>query len=703
MRESVNSVAGEGASVGARQPEQPADHMMSRGRTRSAMPHLPTVLVLLVTLGVTAALALIARDVVKDQEKALLEERVSEVGLLLQSSINPVTASLSAAGAVAADQGESDLFDNIAGPLTLNGGQLSVVEQRGDDFVRIAYAGAASPGKEVAEPIAAVLEEAIDSTGMLTEMVKVSGADFIVFATGVTGYENHVVYLGAPYSAEQAAEPEADSPYRELNLAVYLDSEPNEDSLLLASGTRPEDLDGDDVVTQELEIGSDTWLIVASPREPLVGGFASKAAWLAAGAGLLLALSLAVVVELIVRRRAYALRLVDERTASLREAQLAAEKANRAKSDFLSRMSHELRTPLNSVLGFAQLLALDDLTEEQSDSLLQISRGGRHLLDLINEILDISRIETGTLSISLEPVLVEDVVAEVGSLVRPLADERGITLRVDTSLANDAYITADRRRVKQVLLNLMGNAIKYNREGGRVELSCTAATDGMLRIVVADNGQGIPEEKYELLFEPFERLGAETTGVEGTGVGLALSKGLAEAMGGTIDFTSEVGKGSSFWLEVPISTGPMEMPEEQLPDLSEVDLEGARHTVLCVEDNPTNLKLIERVLQRRPRIRLVSTPNGHPAVELAQQHHAELILLDMNLGDMSGSDVLRALRDDPTTAHIPVVVVSADATPTRVARLMQEGASAYLTKPIDVEELLGVVDDTLADTSPEVV
>ncbi len=700
MRGSENSVAGGGAN--GVEPEGPVDRSMSQGRARSALPHLPTVLVLLAALGMTLMLAAVSRDVAKDQEQALLEERVSEVTLLLQASLNPISSSLAAAGAVGADEGDSQLFQSISLPLTLNGGQMIVVEQRDGEFVEIAKSGSSDAKEPTPTATAGVLARALTADGAVTDLVEQPDGLQLIFALAITSAPGTVAYLTSPIDpTETTTTPDPDSPYRELNVAVYVGDEVDPDKLLLSSGENPSE--HEEFKTEELTIGADTWLVVGSVREPLVGGFAAKAPWFTAGAGLLLSLVLAFGVEVLVRRRAYALRLVDERTASLREAQQAAEKANRAKSDFLSRMSHELRTPLNSVLGFAQLLALDDLTEEQADSLLQISRGGRHLLDLINEILDISRIETGNLSISLEPVLADEVIAEVGSLVRAIADERGVSLRFDPGLARDTYIAADRRRVKQILLNLMGNAIKYNQEGGWVSLSCSAPEEGMLRVIVSDSGQGIPEDKFDLLFEPFERLGAEATSIEGTGVGLALSRGLAEAMGGTIGFTSKLGQGSSFWLEIPVSPGPTLPDDEDHPEIVAPDPDADRHTVLCVEDNPTNLKLVERVLKRRPHVRLVSTPNGQPAVDLALQSNAAVILLDMNLGDMSGSDVLRALREHPGTAEIPVVVVSADATPTRVEKLLNEGARAYLTKPIDVEELLAIVDEMLADARPGVV
>jgi signal transduction histidine kinase/ActR/RegA family two-component response regulator len=669
------------------------------------MAHLPTVLVVLVTLVMTAVLALISHNVAKDQEDTLLKERVSEVVLLLQSSITPVQASLAGAGAVAAEQGQSPLFLTMSTPMTLQGGQLLVVKQHGDDFVQVAAAGDGTPGvgKPVPAADGAVLARALTSQGLVSGLVGEGADRRVILAIAVGGVKDTVAYLTSSLDPNASAAQQSDpnSPYRELDLAVYAGPEIDPATLLLTSGSTP---GAHGAATQQaLPLGADSWLVVASAREPLVGNFAVQAPWFAGGAGLLLAVLLGIGVELILRRRAYALRLVDERTSSLREAQQSAEKASRAKSEFLSKMSHELRTPLNAVLGFAQLLGLNGLTEEQSDSVLQISRGGRHLLDLINEILDISRIETGTLSISLEPVLVSDVVADVGSLIRTIAEEEGITLGVDTGVIGDAYVSADRRRVKQILLNLMGNAIKYNHPGGLVSLSCTTPVPGLMRIVVSDTGPGIPEEKFGLLFEPFERLGAEASSVEGTGVGLALSKGLAEAMGGTIGFTSRVGEGSSFWLEMPLSKGPETPSLEHIPKVVIPEPAGERQTVLCVEDNPTNLMLVERVMLRRPHIRLVSTPNGQPVVELAKQSNVTLILLDLNLGDMSGSDVLLDLQQDAATAEIPVVVVSADATPTRVARLMGEGASAYLTKPIDVEELLAVVDRLLLEPSPEVV
>jgi signal transduction histidine kinase/ActR/RegA family two-component response regulator len=702
MRKTAHSVSGGGFDAVAR-PEESMDQRVG-GRARSPLPHLPTVLVLLVTLAMTATLSLVLRDVAKGQEKALLSQRVSEVVLLLQASITPITGSLSGAGAVASDQGDSPLFESIAAPMTANGGQFFVAKRRGDTFAQIAASGEAAPasGQAFSASEEKVLGRALTSPGMVSGLVGEGESKHLILALAVVGAEQTVAFLSSPIGPQTSeSKPDPNTPYRDLDLVVYAGSEIDPASLLLASGESP-GAEGE-VATQEVPVGVDTWLVVASAREPLGGRLAVRAPWLAGAAGLLLALVLAIGVELVMRRRAYALRLVEERTASFREAQQSAERANRAKSEFLSRMSHELRTPLNSVLGFAQLLALDDLTEEQSDSVLQISRGGRHLLDLINEILDISRIETGTVSISLEPVLVEDVVADVASLGRPIADERGVSLVVDTGAAGEAYISADRRRVKQILLNLMGNAIKYNHEGGSVFLSCTAPEEGMLRIMVSDTGPGIPEEKFGLLFEPFERLGAEATSVEGAGIGLALSRGLAEAMGSTIGFTSKVGEGSTFWLEIPVAPGPVELTLDDDDEAVAPDPDIERRTVLCVEDNPMNLKLVERVLSRRPHIRLVTTPNGEPVVELAQQTNAALILLDLNLGDMSGSDVLHALREDAATAEIPVVVVSADATPTRVKRLMDEGASAYLTKPIDVTELLAVVDEMLLGTSPEVV
>jgi PAS domain S-box-containing protein len=395
----------------------------------------------------------------------------------------------------------------------------------------------------------------------------------------------------------------------------------------------------------------------------------------------------------------YAVDIDDRRRAeqAQREAQDDAEAANRAKSEFLSRMSHELRTPLNAVLGFAQLLELDDLTGSQREALAHILKGGHHLLDLINEVLDISRIEAGGLALSPEAVHVRELVQETVDLIRPLAEQQHIRIVVDRTAASDGYVFADRQRVKQILLNLLSNAVKYNRPRGTVAVSCEEPDTTHLRIAVVDTGAGIPTERMELLFTPFERLGAEHTAVEGTGIGLALSQRLAQAMGGTLSATSTLGQGSTFTVELPRVEGPVERYERLNGNAppSEPEVEERARVVLYIEDNLSNVKLVERVLGHRPDVKVVAAMQGRLGLELARDLSPVLVLLDLHLPDMGGEQVLQRLRDDASTAATPVVIVSADATPGQVQRLLTAGATAYLTKPIDVRRLLRLLDQTL--------
>jgi PAS domain S-box-containing protein len=381
---------------------------------------------------------------------------------------------------------------------------------------------------------------------------------------------------------------------------------------------------------------------------------------------------------------------------AVRAARAEAERANRAKSEFLSRMSHELRTPLNAVLGFGQLLEMEDLEARERESVEQIVRAGRHLLDLINEVLDISRIEAGTLTISLEPVDLVSGLSDVLALARPLAQEQGIELVADFDSSDEPYVHADRQRLRQVLLNLLSNALKYNRPEGTARVWVEREGD-LVRINVADSGYGIPEEKLGQLFQPFERLGAEQSAVEGTGLGLALSKRLVEAMGGTIGVDSTPGEGSTFFVELEVSPSPV---SEQALDAARragkseaADLGSA--TLLYIEDNLSNLKLIEHIFAGRPEVKLMSAMQGQLGLEVARMHQPDLILLDLHLPDMSGEDVLARLQDDPRTRDIPVTVLSADATPGQIERLIASGAKAYLTKPLDVPEFLAAVGELL--------
>ena len=386
----------------------------------------------------------------------------------------------------------------------------------------------------------------------------------------------------------------------------------------------------------------------------------------------------------------------------IQNARNEAELANLAKSEFLSRMSHELRTPMNSILGFAQLLEMGDLNSGQKKGVSHILKSGKHLLDLINEVLDISRIEAGRLSLSVEPVKLDGVIKEMIDIVKLQANERGIKIDFVNTPTNHLFVKSDRQRLKQILLNLLNNAIKYNADKGSVivntQINRSSAADAtMIRISITDTGRGISEEDLPKIFKPFERIGAEKTGTEGTGLGLSVVQKLMNAMGGHFGVESELGIGSTFWIELPESVSPVDKAAHSGKlTVQDPNLVNKTGTILYIEDNLSNIDLVEQILNnQRADLRLITNIYGKNAVQLAIEYEPNLILLDLNLPDVHGSDVLRFLRAEEQTRHIPVVIISADAMPQQMNNLLQAGAENYLTKPLDVLELLKVVDSFL--------
>ena len=379
--------------------------------------------------------------------------------------------------------------------------------------------------------------------------------------------------------------------------------------------------------------------------------------------------------------------------AALLASQQEAEEANAAKSEFLSRVSHELRTPLNAVLGFAQLLELETLTESQASAVGQILRGGRHLLEMINDVLDISRIESDQFELSIEPVSVADILSDTVGMVRPIATASLVALHcAATPPERRLYVLADRRRLRQVMLNLLSNAIKYNKPGGRVDVRATVVDHDHLQLSVTDTGMGIPTEDLPRLFIPFDRLGAESTDVEGTGIGLALSQRLVAIMRGRLEVESTVGMGSTFSVIMPLTDPPQLRAGGDQAEAHEALAPIRSSTLLYIEDNMPNVQLVQSILNRRPGWTLVHAQCGAVGLELAQTTHPALILLDLHLPDMHGIDVLNALRSDPQTADTPIVVVSADANPRQIQRLRAAGAQDYMTKPLKVSEVFRLLD-----------
>ena len=397
--------------------------------------------------------------------------------------------------------------------------------------------------------------------------------------------------------------------------------------------------------------------------------------------------------------RAQLAQALQDRNVELEIAKSFAEKANLAKSDFLSGMSHELRTPLNAILGFTQLLesGTPTPTPVQQRNLEQILKAGWYLLELINEILDLALIESGKATLSHEPVSLAEVMLECRAMVDPLAQKRGIVMTYP-QFELPYFVSADRTRVKQVLINLLSNAIKYNKPEGKVTVEYQAIPPGSIRINVRDTGKGLAAEQLLQLFQPFNRLGKETGAEEGTGIGLVVTKRLVELMGGSIGADSSVGAGSVFWFELSLTTAPMlaiQEAEHAALSLPRVSDGAPRRTVLYVEDNPANLELVEQLIARRSDLRLLSAADGDLGIEFARVYQPAAILMDINLPGISGLEAMKILRADAITAHIPIIALSANAVPHDIEKALQAGFFDYLTKPIKVIQFMDTLDAAL--------
>ncbi|MEW6312481.1 MAG: ATP-binding protein [Pseudomonadota bacterium] len=377
--------------------------------------------------------------------------------------------------------------------------------------------------------------------------------------------------------------------------------------------------------------------------------------------------------------------LVRQRTREAEAAREAAERANRAKSEFLSRMSHELRTPLNAILGFSQLLESAPLDQHNMDYVGEIHQAGNHLLELINDLLDLSRVEAGHLEAVLKVVPLAPLIEHSIHMVQPLIEQHTLTL--NNTCQHAFNVLADETRLTQILVNLLSNAAKYNRRSGKITIACEALDAETLRLSIADTGYGIPPEKLDLLFVPFERLGAEFTSVEGTGIGLALSKQLAGLMNARLGASSVIGRGSTFWIDLPLARLPAMPGDKPVPPAQPGSADG-KALILYIEDNATNIKVVESVLNKYSNMSLISAGQGSYGLELAARYLPAVILLDIHLPDMDGYTVLERLRARPETSKIPVVALTADAMPADITRGLAAGFHSYLTKPLRIDELL---------------
>ena len=391
---------------------------------------------------------------------------------------------------------------------------------------------------------------------------------------------------------------------------------------------------------------------------------------------------------------------VRERTAELQQAKDAAEAASRAKSDFLSGMSHELRTPLNAILGFAQLLSLTLQADEERQRVRQIETAGWHLLDLINDVLDLSRIESGTMSTSAEPVELRELIGGAMTMLQPLAAERGVTLAAPTGVEHGAWVKADRKRLRQVLANLLSNAVKYNRRGGSVRIEVAPAAEGRRTFSVHDTGRGFTAEQLTQLYQPFQRFVGEHETVEGTGIGLVITRRLVELMGGTLGVSSQAGHGSVFSVELPAAEPPPSPVPAGSPLVAQTLSIGRRSRLLYVEDNPSNVALMRELLQLRPDIDLEVATDGPSGLARLLAGGVHLALVDIDLPGFDGIELCRRARAEPATATLPMVALSANAMPGDIRRALNAGFAAYLTKPLDVVRLLDEIDRRLTPSAP---
>ncbi|HEX5312540.1 PAS domain-containing hybrid sensor histidine kinase/response regulator [Aquabacterium sp.] len=382
--------------------------------------------------------------------------------------------------------------------------------------------------------------------------------------------------------------------------------------------------------------------------------------------------------------------LVAQRTAELQDLLDVVRKSSAAKSTFLSGMSHELRTPMNAILGFSQLLLMQDLPDRQKGMILEIQRAGHHLLALIDDLLDLTRVESGKVSLSITSVRLSDVVGDALSMARYHIDR--MRIEVENHCASEICVQADPVRLRQVLVNLLTNAAKYNREQGRITIDTTTTEQQGLRLAISDTGHGIQSEQIPLLFRSFERLGAERSGIQGTGIGLAMSKQLTELMGGKIGVTSQPGVGSTFWLELPLAHRDLHEDAGATPSVDESNLPMHPLQVLYIEDSPANLNVVNGLFALRPCWHLYTAETGSAGLDIAKSRALDVILLDIHLPGMDGYEVLQALRSDKATQSIPVIALSADAMPEQVERGLQAGFHAYLPKPLDLPHLMNVLD-----------